>query len=309
MNIYISNMGDDTIESINLINYKKEVCKIQPFINYTNKYRQYKSQPVFGPHRLIIDKKRKKLYSLNAYDNSLGIIDLEEFILENLVYAGNYPNSGVIFKDYILILNGDSDCISIYDIKHQNIIGQIKVGSYPQKIIYNIKYDKFAVSNMNSDTVDIIDTLGFNIIKTVTVGSKPSCIIFSQDEEYLFVVNTFLESGRNGTISIIKMKDLTLFKNIEVGKMPISIRESNGILYILNSYSNSLTKINIFNNERKEMFCCYMPSYMEILGSKGFIASSGENKLYIIDINKMELIEKLQTGKEPQGFVIDQLGP
>lgn len=305
MDIYVANIGDDTIQCFNLKNYKKSLCKLQPVKNKYPNSKLYKGGSFVGPHRLILNKRKKQLYSLNSYDDSISIINLDKFDVEKTIYIGSYPNDGILHGSYVLAANGDSDSISVFDTESERIIGQINVGSQPQAILYNKKYNRIVVSNMNSDNVSIIDPLKYDILKTIAVGLKPCGMCFSEDEEYLYVANTYLESGKDGTVSVLNMYDLRCIDVIEVGKMPTSVCTKNNFLYVINSCSNTMSKINIKTKEKEEIFCGYMPTFIQLKGKTAYVSATGENKLLIIDTDKLEIVKTIETGREPEGLIID----
>lgn len=305
MYIYIANMGEDVIERINLETNHSHAVNIKSYNNKhlpLNVYSKY----LCGPHRLILDKQRHKLYSLNAYDNSISIINLNDFTLEISLYVGNYPNNGIIQSNNILVVNGDSDSISIFDIEGKRVIGQIKVGSFPQDIIYNEKYDLIFVSNMNSDEILLIEPFNYRIVDFIGAGARPIGMIFSEDWDYLYVVNSYFETGINGKISIINLQSFKVTDEIEVGKVPTMVHKKDNFLYVINSSSNTLSKIDLLTKQKKEVYCGSAPSYLYILDKYAYVSSAGENKVNIIDIDEMRIIKFVKTRKEPQGLVIDQ---
>ncbi|MBT1279526.1 YncE family protein [Thermoanaerobacter sp. CM-CNRG TB177] len=304
MHIYIADMGEDIIERVNLETNHRDFAKIN---SYNNKHLPLNiySKYLCGPHRLILDKHRQKLYSLNAYDNSISIINLENFTLEISLYVGNYPNNGVIYKDCILVVNGDSDAISIFDIEEKKVIGQVKVGSFPQDIVYNEKYNLIFVSNMNSDEILLIDPYSYKIVEFIGAGARPIGMTFSEDWDYLYVVESYFETGINGKISIIDLQNFKVIDEIGVGKVPTMVRKKENFLYVLNSYSNTLCKIDLFTKHKKEVVCGNAPAYLTVLDKFAYVSSVEENKVNIIDIEEMRIVNFIKTRKEPQGLVID----
>lgn len=297
-------MGEDIVERVDLEKNHRDFAKINSYNNkhlLLNVYSKY----LCGPHRLILDKQRGKLYSLNAYDNSISIINLEDFSSEGSLYIGNYPNSGILYKDYILVVNGDSDSISIFDVGDKKVIGQIKVGSYPQEIIYNEKYDMIFVSNMNFDEVLLIEPEYYRIVDFIITGARPIGMTFSEDWDYLYVVNSYFESGINGKVSIINLQNFKVTEEIEVGKVPTMVQKKGDFLYVLNSYSNTLCKVDLFTRQKKEVYCGEAPGYFCLYDKYAYVSSTEENSVNIINIEEMKVVKFIETRKEPHGLIID----
>lgn len=304
MNIYVANKGEDTVQRINLNKHINDFLRLKPLKEMYN-VLQYNREPVVGPHRMIFDKVSKKLYTLNEYDDSISIIDINSFKFLRTIYAGACPNNGIILNNDILITNGDGDCVSVFNIKSEKIVEQIKVGSQPQAILYNKRFGKIIVCNMNSDSITIINPLDFSVEKDFVVGSKPYDMCFSNDEKYLFVSNTYLESGLDGTISIFDMSSEKIVNTLKCGKLPISICSDEKYIYVVNSCSNTLRRICIKTGEYKEIYCGYMPSYITVKNRKAFISNTGENKLLLIDIENFLVEKSIEMGKEPDGIFIE----
>ncbi|SNX55078.1 hypothetical protein [Thermoanaerobacterium sp. RBIITD] len=303
MNIFVANKGDDTIARIKNVNNKKFI-KLVP--NENNFLRNSKSQePFVGPHRLLFNKECNKLYSLNVFDDSISIIDLNDFKLINTFYAGSCPNDGFILNNHIFITNGDADCVSIFDVECGKISEQIKVGGQPQEILYNKRYDRIFVSNMNSDSITFINPCDFNTEKDLIVDSRPFGMCFSDDERYLFITNTYLETGLDGTITIYDVLEDKVLNKIKCGKLPTSIAFCKDYLFVINSCSNTLMKINLKTLQYDELFCGYMPSYISLYENYAFISNAGENKLLIVNIDKLSIEKSIEVGKEPDGLILE----
>lgn len=302
MKIFVANKGDDTISFIN-DNQTKAFLEL---VKDKFTFKSDKSHvPQIGPHRLLIDKYKKELYTLNMFDDSISIIDIENFQLIDTVYVGPSPNDGIILNNLIYVLNGDADCLSVFDIGSSKILEQIKVGFQPQSILYSKKHKKIFVSNMNSDSISLINPLNLRIEKTLSVYSKPYGMCLSDDEKFLFIANTYLETGLDGSITIYDIINDEIIDNIRCGRLPISIAFHNGFIFVVNSCSNTLMKINLQSRQCEELYCGYMPVYIKIFKDFAYVSVSGENKLIIVNINDFKIEKKVEVGKEPDGLIFE----
>lgn len=293
MKIFVANKGDDTISLI-----KND--KTKTFLKLTQN-----ENVQIGPHRLLIDKYKKELFTLNIFDDSISVIDIKNFQLIDTVYVGPSPNDGIILNNLIYVLNGDADCLSVFDIGSSKILEQIKVGFQPQSILYSKKHKKIFVSNMNSDSISLINPLNLHIEKTLSVYSKPYGMCLSDDEKFLFIANTYLETGLDGSITIYDIINNEIIDNIQCGRLPISIAFHNGFIFVVNSCSNTLMKINLQSRQCEELYCGYMPVYIKIFKDFAYVSVSGENKLIIVNINNFKIEKIIEVGKEPDGLIFE----
>ncbi|AEF17708.1 MULTISPECIES: YncE family protein [Thermoanaerobacterium] len=302
MKIFVANKGDDTISYIS-DNHTKAFLKL---INDGFTYKSDKFHiPQKGPHRLLIDSRRKELYSLNVFDDSMSIIGINDFRLHDTVYIGSSPNDGMILNNRIYVLNGDADCLSVFDIMAGKIVEQVNVGFQPQSIIYSEKHNKIFVSNTNSDSISLIDPIDLHVEKTLSVKSKPFGMCLSDDEKFLFVANSYLETGLDGSISVYDIINDTFVDDIKCGKLPISVAFSKKYIFVVNSCSNTLMKIDLHTKKRTELFCGYMPVYVRVFKNHALITVSGENKLILVDIENLKIERKIEVGKEPDGLIFE----
>ncbi|AFK86507.1 MULTISPECIES: YncE family protein [Thermoanaerobacterium] len=302
MKIFVANKGDDTISYIS-DNHTRTFLKL---IDDDFTYKSDKLHiPQKGPHRLLINSIRKELYSLNVFDDSISIIDIDDFHLQDTVYIGPSPNDGMILNNLIYVLNGDADCLTVFDIMTGKIIEQVNVGFQPQSIIYSKKRNKIFVSNTNSDSVSLINPIDLCVEKTLFVKSKPFGMCLSDDEKFLFVANSYLETGLDGSISVYDIINDTFDDDIKCGKLPISVAFFKSSLLVVNSCSNTLMKIDLRTKKRTELFCGYMPVFVRVFKNYALITVSGENKLILVDIENLKIERKIEVGKEPDGLIIE----
>ncbi|MDE4541422.1 YncE family protein [Thermoanaerobacterium sp. R66] len=302
MKIFVANKGDDTISYIS-DNHTKSFLKLinDDFIYKSDKFHI----PQKGPHRLLIDSRRKELYSLNVFDDSMSIIGIDDFRLHDTVYIGPSPNDGMILNNRIYVLNGDADCLSVFDIMVGKIVEQVNVGFQPQSIVYSEKHNKIFVSNTNSDSISLIDPIDLHVEKTLSVKSKPFGMCLSDDEKFLFVANSYLETGLDGSISVYDIINDTFADDIKCGKLPISVAFFKKYILVVNSCSNTLMKIDLHTKKRTELFCGYMPVYVRVFKNHALITISGENKLILVDIENLKIERKIEVGKEPDGLIFE----
>ena len=76
--------------------------------------------------------------------------------------------------------NGRSNTVSVFDIKTNAVLTQIKTGENPDAIMYDDFSKKIYVCNGRSNDLTIIDPATNQVVKTVTLGGKPETAVSDQ---------------------------------------------------------------------------------------------------------------------------------
>jgi YVTN family beta-propeller protein len=303
--LYVASMGEDFVEKIDLVTLSRDYVKVR---SYNNKHLPLSVHTKYlcGLRKLILDKEREKIYTINSYDNSVSIIDKNKFMFEGSWYVGLYPVDGILYKGHMFVVNADSNSVSIFDVEEKRVTGQFKVGNYPQRILYSSLHNVFFVCNMNSGEILLIEPEKYAILDYVMVKASPTDMALSEDENYLYVASNCFDSGEKGKIFIINLKDLRIVSEINIGKMLIKILKEKDYLYVLSAHSNIFSQVNLTTGEKKEIYCGEAPLDFAILNDFAYVASSGDNKIYVFELMNMEKYKVIKTKKEPSGLLIDQ---
>lgn len=291
--LYVCNRSSDCISKINLDNFTED-----KIIKLTNDEEKIK-----GPQSICTYK--HKLLVVNKYSNSLSIIDIKNKGNIEEFFIGMSCNDLCIYKDSVYIICGDSNSVIEFDLKIKEVVQEIPCGNLPKSISIDKTRNIMVISNFKEDSVTLIDCEDTNNTKKVRVGSLPIKALFSVDGKSLLVCESNLDNYASGCISFVSLKSFITLHRVEIGNAPmdmyfnghlaftpnfgdgtISIVDSNrhkeikrillgGMpsrimkinedLYIGDSYSNSLMKVNIFNGNKKVIPLSGEPSGMTLV--------------------------------------------
>ena len=134
-----------------------------------------------------------------------------------------------------------------------------------------LEYRKILVSNIGDDSLDIVD------LKT------------------------------KKTVQNIPLRKL-LGKGENIGPNQMQIGK-DGLLYLVNSYDDSLVKIDIEDLALINWIKVgRYPICLNLFNDKIYVVNSDSNSISIIDENKFTLIEDVSLGQRPTDMVIDKVG-
>lgn len=82
--------------------------------------------------------------------------------------------------------NGRSNNVTVFDLKTNNVLGQIPVGQNPDAIMYDDYSKKIITCNGRSNDLSVIDPVAETVVATIAVGGKPETAV-SDNAGKLFV--------------------------------------------------------------------------------------------------------------------------
>jgi len=174
------------------------------------------------------------------------------------------PASGAAVKvpdvtKVVLIVNRDSNDISIMDIATKKILGKTFLGNNVNPHMAMISPDgRYIVTGgQRSNTAYIIDARTLELVKKIPVGLFPEHLAFSPDGRYYYQGNP-----EGDSISVIDMQSLSVIKTIEGLAEPLNIT--------------------------------FTPD-----GTKAYVGNYGAHWVGVIDVTRHELIKKIEVGKVP----------
>lgn len=271
--LMVTNMGDDSISLIDLEKFDEAGRIHLDVVAGLAGETIRTAKPQVGPHSIVMGKDMGKVYTVNSFSNTISVIDLKSLKVTESFFAGSHPNDMVFSIDgrYAYVTNGDSDSISIIDMDDMKIVCQISVGSMPHGICLSPKGEFVYTANMGGDSITVIDAWNNSKIFCIKTGEQPLEVETSADGKFLYVTCSYLEHDKRGTVSVISTSNNRVIKNIEVGMIPAG-------MYISHRFHNM------------------------------YVANTGSNDIYIIDLNRFEVVRRIRAGNMARGVISDEEG-
>ena len=115
--------------------------------------------------------------------------------------------------DTLLVVNPDSNSISLVNLGTQTTVIEIPVGADPRAIAINETESRAYVANRGSDSISVVDLEAWQVITEVTVGDRPVGITISPDGRFVAVAEfgddqvRFLDASDLSTLSVSATAD------------------------------------------------------------------------------------------------------
>lgn len=286
--IVLCNTGSDSLNKINTESLKNESIALSI------------GESPFGPHGLSLYK--DKILVANNYNNSISIIDYNDFKEESNLYVGAHPNDIVANDDIVYVSCGESNSLIIYDLINDRIDFEVPTGRFPHNITLFEDKNLVFISNMGDDSISVIDYINNKEIKRIKVESTPIKIIVSNNKKYLYVCMSYLGHDRNGSIGIIELNTLELINKIMVGFSPVDLFEEGSYLYVSNLCDGTVSIVNLLGlKEENKIKIGGMPRGIIKIKEKIFVGDYLNGLLNIISIRD-EKIKAITIGSEPNSM-------
>lgn len=136
--------------------------------------------------------------------------------------------------------------ILVINVPTLSITGKIDVGAGALKMFGTFSgSNNIYLTDWPSEGVKVIDTKTNTVTKTILTGLRPIVVSFGYPDK-IYVLNSFYESGTNGTVSVINAKSNQVIDNIEVGNTPshMVVDDLHHTLYVTNGGSPYASKPN-----------------------------------------------------------------
>ncbi|WP_459477148.1 YncE family protein [Clostridium saccharoperbutylacetonicum] len=256
----------------------------------------------FGPHGLSLYK--DKILVANNYNNSISIINYNNFKEETNLYVGAHPNDIVAINDIAYVLCGESNSVIIYDLISERINFEIPTGRFPHNATLFEDKKLIFISNMGEDNISVIDYLNNREIKRIKVENIPMKTIISKNKKYLYICLSCLGYDKNGTVGIIDLETLELINKIEVGNSPVDLFEDESFLYISNLCDGIISVIDLKEfKEKNKIRIGGMPRGIVKVGNRIFVGDYLNGILKVINLTENN-VKVIRIGDEPNSMTL-----
>jgi YVTN family beta-propeller protein len=145
----------------------------------------------YGPnqssHSLALTESGDTLLVVNSDSNSISLIDTTSRIKLIEIPVGRNPRAVALYGNYAFIANQGSDTISIVDLSAKSIRDTIPVGDRPVGVAVSPDGRFLAIAEFGSDSIRFLDTTSLDHLSTHLVADRPYGLSFTPDGDYLLI--------------------------------------------------------------------------------------------------------------------------
>ncbi|MEC8148406.1 MAG: PQQ-dependent catabolism-associated beta-propeller protein [Pseudomonadota bacterium] len=222
------------------------------------------------PRGLGLSPDNSEIYVAVSGENKIKVIDPKTLEVTRNFYSGDDPESFAVHQNGLIFISNEEVAeASVIDPKSGNMVAKIKVGIEPEGVSISPDGSTIVVTSESSNMAHFISNSDYTITKNVLVGSRPRASCFSRKGKFVFVTSEI-----SGEIYKIQVSDGSIADKL--------------------SLPNEMAK-------PKDI----------ILGGDGktlYVAGGRANMIYVIDSDKMEVINTIGVGRRVWGLALSTSG-
>jgi YVTN family beta-propeller protein len=138
-------------------------------------------------HALALNVSGDTLLVVNPDSNSISLIETDSLTKLIEIPVGEDPRSVTINGNEAYVANQGSDSISVIDLTTKSSTSTIPVGYRPIGVAVSPNGRFLAIAESGSDTIRFLDTTTLDHLSTYPVGDRPYGLSFTPDGSYLLV--------------------------------------------------------------------------------------------------------------------------
>lgn len=265
----------------------------------------------------------KKLFAAASFIWLVSVSPL--FAQSILLPIGSGPFAIELNQDatLALVVNRNSNSVSIVNLADNLIRNTITVGTFPTSVAINPNTNQAVVTNYGSDNVSVIDIGSATVVATIAVGkadtANPTFRYNPRDVAIDTTNNIAIVANLNGnSVSLIDLNSNSLVvpEPIPVGTNPISVayyREKD-VALVANYQSNNVSVIDMKNRARIREFSVGLKPVdiaLNLQTKKAVVVNSDTNDISVINLDKVSdptagpVEATVTVGSRPFGAVIN----
>ncbi|MBT2727403.1 YncE family protein [Bacillus sp. ISL-75] len=204
------------------------------------------------PAHIVFTEDGKYILVTNNEDNTVSVIDSNNYSIVQTISTGKGPHGFRISKDskFAYVANMGEDTVSVLNLQSMKGDKKIKVGATP--VTTGITDDnKTLVVTVNKESALAIVDLATGNIDKVKVGNGPAQVYIEPDNQFAFVANQGTEDVPSHSLTKIDLKSKQVVATIETGKGSHGVVTSpdSKFIYITNMFEDTVTVIDNSQNK------------------------------------------------------------
>lgn len=177
------------------------------------------------------------------------------------------------------VANIGSGTCTVIDLMEKKVLKNLETGAGAEGIDISPDGAEVWVSNREANTVSVIDTKGLSVVTTLESAAFPIRVKFTPDGKYGLVSN-----ARSGDVAVFDVRGKK-----EVRRIPMEfsrVNEADRRLFG-DRFGTSPVPVGIL---------------VEPQGKLAFVANTQADVVTVIDLSAWKVLDRLTTGKEPDGM-------
>lgn len=259
----------------------------------------------YRSNRIYLEEEYTDITDLDMYNGAivavskseLFFVDIENETILDKLETGITAEKIKIYRDDAFLLSSYSNSLIVYDLVEKEVKIVYKINDYPCSIEVDKEEGRIYITSFLGGTIQIFDCINHVQVNEINNLNYPTKVVISEDARYIFVIESYCTSYRNGVLSIFDKKSLTKIKIIKIGKIPSDLVQIDNILAVCNLDDSVINIIDLANYSVTFIYICGMINRL-VRKNDDIICSDyilGTIKLVDVKHNKEKIIAKANT--------------
>jgi len=276
------------------------------------------------PHQVVVSANLGKLVVSNTADDTLSIVDLETFKVRATLQLGAAPEHMELSPggELLAVGNIDGGTVSLVSLAAEREIARIPGLSQPHNLTFSPDGSKLYVANLGAGHVSVIDVAQARVVDEIPVAEPRLIVATATDAAYQGIINVtasadgrlgFAAHGETGSLAVIDLVTGEKVRSLALGNRPWRAYGAANDRYMLVP-NNGEGTISVISTETLEVVAT-LPGAAGVTGVNSdpaghtaFAISRAENKLVLLDLDKLAPAGEIALPGSPETGVISPHG-
>lgn len=242
------------------------------------------------------------------WPEAVWILDMErkEAAAKVNIILTRYRKRGVAFpvfsKDSMKLYTTETETgfLNIIDTSNWKLVKKLALGFHPLRPALSPDGGRLYVPCLHSGSVAVVDTGSDLVVDTIKIDGQPSAVAIDPSGRVIYAADRL-----NNNVWAMDAETGAVVNSYAVGSRPEDLLLINGLLYVLNAHSNTLSVIDLKKGEEvKSMGIGLLPSMMAFDQiNKTLYVVSEDLSVSVVDTTKNERQKSMPIDSIPTDIV------
>lgn len=272
------------------------------------------------PHQVAVSQTLGKLIASNTADNTISIVELAS-LRTTTVPLGNEPEHMELNRDGNVLAVGNigAGTVSLVSLDSDRELARVDGLHEPHNMTFSADGALLYVANLGADFVSVIDVARGQVINEIQIGAAKAVASKAAGQEaYQGIINVtatpdgrlgFAAYGEGDVMAVIDLATQTTLKTLALGDLPWRAYGTADGRYMIVPNNGDET-VSIVSTETLEEVA-RLPGAADMTGvntgwfeSTAFVISRGDDKVVILDLERMERVGEIALASSPETGVV-----
>lgn len=276
------------------------------------------------PHQVAVSAPLGKLVASNTADDTISIVDLKSFETRATLKLGAAPEHMQLGPggELLAVGNIDGGTVSLVSLAEEREVARISGLSQPHNLTFSADGARLYVANLGAGHVSVIDVAEARVTAEIPVAEPHLIAARATDADYQGIISVtpsadgrlgFAAHGESGALAVIDLETGEKLRSLALGERPWRAYGTAHGRYMVVP-NNGEGTVSVISTETLEVLAT-LPGAAGVTGVNSdpaghtaFVISRAENKLVLLDLDKLAPAGEIALPGKPETGVVSPHG-